>query len=289
MNKAEIKFLCQQYRLKPSKSKGQNFLIDSSVLPKMAQAAGLTKKDHVLEIGPGFGILTEQLIKESQKVLCVELDKNLFQFINQKFQDQSKIEIINADILKIKNQDLVEKLNSQEYKVIANLPYNISKPVLRKFLSYEPKPELMVLMLQKEVAEKIIGRFGKMSVLSMSVKFYAQAEIVCPVAKNSFYPEPAVDSAVVKIVLRKKLPDEFLKILSPQEIKNFDEKKFWQLVKIGFSSPRKQLHNNLSAGYKLNPTEMKNLLIKAKIKPEERAENLNMTDWALLYQQLVVY
>lgn len=282
----EIKKICQQYGIKPSKSKGQNFLIDYNALGEIVKAAGLTKGDYVLEIGPGLGILTEKLIQLSKKVLSVELDKSLVVFLNKKFKANKNLEILQADILKIKNQALTEKLGTQNYKLVANLPYNITKAVLRKFLSFDPKPQEIVVLVQKEVAQKIVAQPGKMSVLSLSVQFYGQPEIIGYVPKESFYPAPKVESAILKIKLRQeKLPPEIVKISAKKE---FIEKKFWQLIKIGFSSPRKQLQNNLAAGFKLSKENVKNKLKSANLPLEIRAQDLSLTDWAYLYQKFMV-
>ena len=282
MNLKEIKKLIKDYKLKPAKAKGQNFLINHEVLKKIAKTANLTKNDYILEIGPGFGILTEALLKSSKKVLAVELDKRLAYFLKQKFKGQKNLEILEADILKIKNFDLAKKLGNQKYKIVANLPYAISKPVLKKFLTYEPKPELMVVLLQKEVAEKIVAQSGKMSLLSLSVQFYGQAKIIDYVAKQNFYPQPQVESAILKIKINQTLPAEI------SRIKNFEEKKFWQIVKIGFSSPRKQLQNNLSAGLKLDKHIVKDKLKLAKLEENIRPEDLTFKNWADIYQQFMV-
>ncbi len=282
MQKNEIKKMCQKYGIRPSRNKGQNFLTDKKVLEKIAETANLNKNDYVLEIGPGFGILTEKLIEFSKRVLVIELDKGLACFLKQKFKGIKNLGILQADILEIKNSDLAKELQSDKYKVVANLPYLITKPVLKKFLTYEPKPGIMVVLVQKEVAQKIVAKPGKMSLLSLSVQFYGQAQIIDYISAKSFYPQPKVDSAILKIKLSQTLP------AAVSKIKNFKENKFWQLVKIGFSSPRKQLQNNLAAGLKLDKQIVKNKLKSAQLKENIRAQDLSLKNWADIYQQFVV-
>jgi len=282
-NLIEIKTLCQQYGIRPSKAKGQNFLINKNVLDKILQAANLTKKDHVLEIGPGLGILTQELIKNCKKVLAVELDKKIFFYLKQSLRANKNLELLQQDILKLKNQEIVEKLKSENYKVVANLPYNITKPVIRKFLEYDPKPELIVVLVQKEVAEKIIVKDKKNSILSLAVQFSGQASIIDLVPKQNFYPQPQVESAILKIEVNKEpIPLEIKQILAKKG-KNFQLKEFWRLIKIGFSSPRKQLHNNLTNGFSFTNTQIKGIFEKCKLRPDIRAENLSLVDWANLY------
>lgn len=289
MNLTEIKYFCKKYGVKPSKAKGQNFLINQNILAKIVQAADLQKTDYVLEIGPGFGVLTEELVKQTKKVVSVELDKNLIYFLKQKFKGVKNLEFVEADILKIKNEEIVKKLKSEKYKVVANLPYNITKPVLRKFLSFDPKPKQLTILIQKEVAQKIVAKPGKMNLLSLTVLFYAHPALIDYVAKANFYPQPKVDSAILNIKLRtEKIPAEIQAVLNQETINKFEEKKFWQLIKIGFSSPRKQLHNNLSAGLKLANSDLRKILKLNGLREDIRAQDLSLQDWAKLYQKLMV-
>jgi len=283
----EIKYLLNQYGLRPSKSKGQNFLINANVLQKIIKAADLSQNDYVLEIGPGLGVLTEELIKRSKKVLSIELDKGLVYFLRQKFRGVKNLEILEADILQIRNEEIVKLLNCYNfgYKVVANLPYNITKPVLQKFLKHEPKPEEMTVLTQKEVAQKITAKPGEMNILGISVQFYSRPQIIGYVAKDDFYPVPQVESAILKIKLRpEKIPRELSAILPKS---GFEEKKIWQLIKIGFSSPRKQLQNNLAAGFKLSKEEVKKKLKLANLQAEIRPQNLSLADWARLYLEFM--
>ncbi|MCX6744232.1 MAG: 16S rRNA (adenine(1518)-N(6)/adenine(1519)-N(6))-dimethyltransferase RsmA [Candidatus Parcubacteria bacterium] len=284
----EIKKLINDYGLKPSKGKGQNFLIDDNVLAKIMATADLSPEDYVLEIGPGFGVLTQELIKTGKKVLSVELDTRLVFYIKRKFKGVSNWELLEGDILKIKNEQLAEKLGSKKYKLVANLPYAITKPILQKFLSYDPKPREMVILVQKEVAEKIVAKPGEMSILAISVQYYGQPQLINIVSKESFFPVPKVDSAILQIVLRQTdIPAEFSQIFTQIQIQNYQEKRFWQLVKIGFSSPRKQLQNNLANGLKITNAEVKNRLEKAGLQELCRAQDLSLLDWGNIYQQFI--
>ncbi|MDD5341366.1 MAG: 16S rRNA (adenine(1518)-N(6)/adenine(1519)-N(6))-dimethyltransferase RsmA [Patescibacteria group bacterium] len=257
---------------------GQNFLINEAVLEKIVRAADLRADDCVLEIGPGFGILTEELIEKVKKVLAIELDKRLVYFLKQKFKRQNNLEILQSDVLKIKNQEIFDKLagGSGGYKIVANLPYNITGAALKKFLSYNPKPTEMILLLQKEVAQRILAKPRKMSLLSLSVQFYGEAELVSLVSKESFYPRPKVDSAIIKIRIKK------------EAISGLVENEFWRLARIGFSSPRKQLQNNLSSGLKIDKEKAKNALKYAKLEPNCRPSDLNLAQWISLYQKIMV-
>jgi len=285
----EIKYLLHQYGIKPSKGKGQNFLISQNVIKKIIEAADLKKEDCILEIGPGFGILTEELLKTCQKVLAVELDKNLVFFIRKKFKGAKNLIILENDILKIKNEGIVKLLNCQNagYKVVANLPYAITKPIIKKFLTYKPKPKEMVILVQKEVAQKIAAKPGQMSLLSLSVQVYGQIKIIDYVAKSNFYPQPEVDSAILKIRLWPQFfAPEIVKFLG--EKGKFDEKNFWQIVKFGYSSPRKQLQNNLAAGLKLSKNEVKKALKLANLNEKIRAQELTLQNWVFLYSYFMV-
>ena len=251
--------------IKPNKKLGQNFLIDKSVLEKIIAAANLFKKDIVLEIGPGLGILTIELAKRVKQVIAVEKDKTLCQRLKDILEAEgiNNVKMINKDVLQISNfQFLISN-----YKIIANLPYYITSPVIRKFLEIKHRPKLMILMVQKEVAQRIVAKPPKMNILSVAVQFYAKSEIVAYVNKKSFWPQPKVDSAIIKIIPRKSA------LLSA----SFRD-KFFELVKAGFSSKRKMLKNNLKIE--------KSMLKKLGINPQARAENLSIKEWLKLYEML---
>jgi 16S rRNA (adenine1518-N6/adenine1519-N6)-dimethyltransferase len=274
-----LKDLLASYSIYPSKSKGQNFLISREALEEIVKVADLQPEDLVVEIGPGVGVLTRELAARVKKVLAVELDRPLIKVLKQTLRDFNNVEILEGDILHIKNQELAERLknqkigDSQGYKVVANLPYNLTGRVIKKFLSYDPKPQAMTLLLQKEVVERILAKPGGMSLLAVSAQLYSRPESGGIITRENFYPEPEVDSAIVNF---KNINTDFLRQ------NGLDEKKFWQIVRIGFASRRKQLQNNLAGGLKKDKEEVKNILIKAKFDLKCRAEDLAVKDWLKL-------
>ena len=272
-----IKNLLKKQGTAPLKGLGQNFLIDKSVLEKIIKSANLEKNDIVLEIGPGIGTLTQELAKKVKKVVAVEKDKKMIEILKETFGDVKNVDIVQEDILKSNIQNLI---SNTSYKVVANLPYYIVSPVIRKFLETENPPKEIILMVQKEVAQRICAKPPNMSILAVSVQFYSKPEILFYVSKNSFWPRPEVDGAVIKIV-----PRRFRVFVSRQ----FCE-RFFRIVRAGFSHPRKQLANNLSKGLalslpnglKLDKKEAENWLLENKIKPAQRAETLTIKDWIRL-------
>lgn len=263
---------------------GQNFLRDQEVLEKIIASANLKSTDLVVEIGPGEGVLTEKLFKNTGKVLAIEIDEALANKLKKQYKNSKKIEIINADILKINLPELIKQNNFQNlpagrqgYKVVANIPYYITSPIIQLFLETEFPPSEMILMVQKEVAERICARVGQMSILAVSVQYYAKPELLFYVDKKSFFPVPEVDSAVIKIS----------KINNQQTINNKEETKhFFRIVKAGFSAKRKTLVNNLSSSLQLGKYEVEEKLKKIDITPNQRAQELCIEDWKKLVKLL---
>ena len=318
----ELKSLLARFHIKPDKRLGQNFLLSEGVLDKIVAAAALTKQDRVLEIGPGLGILTKRLAQEAGEVMAIEKDRKLARALNKIFKNYKNIKIIQGDALFF--NPTVYGLQSTNYKLVANIPYYLTGQILQKFLSPTslptslhrlergapspgdgeglrerswPRPSLMVLLLQKEVAERITAKPGQMSILAVSVQFYADPEIVAVVPKENFYPPPEVDSAIVKITpLSSPLAKGGKRGVGLQ----VNEKKFFQLVKIGFQSKRKQLHNNLRALPLTLPSpargeggrrpgegrDYKQLLQDLGLNPLARAQDLSLPDWGKLYERL---
>jgi len=264
-----ISKLLKKYNLKPSKRLGQNFLIDKSVLKKIIEAADLTREDIVLEIGPGLGILTLELTKKVKKVIAIEKDRILCQVLRDILRAEkiNNVEVINNDVLKMTNDQfpMTNQIPNTNYKIVANLPYYITSPVIRKFLETKNPPRLMVLMLQKEVAQRICAAPPRMNLLAVAVQFYSDSQIISYVSKKSFYPQPRVDSAIIKIIPRKSA------LLSAL----FCD-KFFELVKMGFSSKRKMLKNNLPE------IDFEKLGLNSKI----RAENLSISEWLKVFHSV---
>ncbi|MDD3284156.1 MAG: 16S rRNA (adenine(1518)-N(6)/adenine(1519)-N(6))-dimethyltransferase RsmA [Patescibacteria group bacterium] len=254
-------------KILPSKSKGQNFLISENILEKIIDSSDLKQGDNILEVGPGIGTLTRELVKKDINLKVVELDKNLVKFLKP-LSESKNFEIIELDILKINPEEVFLKEFLENYKIISNLPYNITSMFLRIFLGQKYKPKEMILMLQKEVVNRIINKDGKWSKLSIMCNLYSHTEYLFDVKRDSFYPSPDVDSAVIKFSIYKKSP-----------FANFDEKKFWQFVKIGFSSKRRTLINNLSIGLNINKDVLKTTFFKLGFDENVRAEKLSINDW----------
>jgi 16S rRNA (adenine1518-N6/adenine1519-N6)-dimethyltransferase len=267
---ARTKRLLASYGLHAKKGLGQNFLIDGSVLKIIAGAAELTPTDTVIEVGPGLGILTETLAKQAGKVIAVELDNNLAGILKNNFSGFDKVAIINGDILKINPSEILGK--QTEYKVVANLPYYITSAVIRHFLESPVNPNIMVLMVQKEVAQQITAQPGEMSLLSVSVQLYGKPTLVSKVAAGCFYPAPNVDSAILKIDVYPR-----------PKVHTNDITAFFNIVRAGFSANRKQLPNSLANGLKVPKTEIMPLLEQAGIDPKRRAETLTIDEWGVLY------
>ena len=241
---------------------GQNFLADERILGKIINAAEINSGDTILEIGPGTGILTKELAKYAGKVVAVEKDKKIIGLLKENLKDCRNVEIINADILKTDTGSLI----SGAYKIVANLPYYITSPIIRKFLEAKIPPQLMVLMVQKEVGQRICANPPRMNLLAVSVQFYGTPEIISYVSKNSFWPAPKVDSAIIKIT-------------PATGKKSIDADLFFKIVKAGFSQPRKQLAGNLSKILNIDKQKTAAWLLLNNISPNQRAETLAVKDW----------
>lgn len=269
---SQIKLLCTQYDIAPTKSRGQNFLIDENIIDQIIAAARLSSRDVVLEVGPGFGVLTYDLSKSVKKLIAVELDYKLMGYLQTEFSAMKNVEVVSGDILKLNMVDL--GFTDHKYKIVSNLPYNITSKFLRVFLELQVNsPDEMVLMVQKEVGERIVAGSGAMSLLSLMVQFYAKPEILFPVSKNCFWPVPQVDSVVMRIKRRAKTP-------------NIDPKEFWRLAHMGFASKRKQLHNNLAGGLHKSAQEVKTAIVKTGFDERARAQDLGVEDWVRLLSSL---
>jgi 16S rRNA (adenine1518-N6/adenine1519-N6)-dimethyltransferase len=269
--------LLRRSGLRARKGLGQHFLVDEVALQKIVDAAALSREDTIIEVGPGLGILTAELAKRAGWVIAIELDDQLAEIL-RKTLPYDNVVIINEDVLGTNPQALLEGKapgfpEGLRYKVVANLPYYITSPVLRHFLEASVKPELMVVMVQKEVAEAIAAGPGRRSLLSISVQFYGNPTIVVRLPADSFYPAPAVDSAVVKIEVYPR---------PPVEVADIDG--FFRLVRAGFTAARKQAANSLAQGLGRPKQEVAAGLKQAGIDPQRRAETFTLEEWATLYR-----
>jgi len=263
--------LLRQFDLRARKGLGQHFLIDGEVLKRITSAAELTPADVIVEVGPGLGVLTRELAQKAGRVIAIELDSKLAAALEQTLASFNNVTIINDDVLRIEPKDLVTEPKTG-YKVVANLPYYITSPVLRHFLEASAKPQLMLVMVQKEVAEAIVARPGGMSLLSVSIQFYGEPRIIGYVPAQCFYPAPKVDSAILRI-------DPY-----PQPAVAVDEESFFELVRAGFTAPRKQLANSLAQGLGVVKGKALSLLETAGIVSQRRAETLSLEEWARLWR-----
>ncbi len=264
------------------KSLGQNFLNDEKFLDMIVNAANLEIQDNVLEIGPGTGLLTDQLIKIPKKVICIEKDQRMVKFLNEKYfsnggnKKRESLKIVERDFLEINLPEFLKENNFCDYKVVANIPYYITGKIFRLLLETEIQPKLIVLLIQKEVAKRVTCEIGAMNILAVSVQYYCKVELVDIVPKTAFYPSPKVDSAIIfaKPFGSKKRESKKL------------EKEFFQVVKSGFSSPRKKLLNNLVIGLKKDKNEIIDIFNDFGWNENVRAQNLSIQEWRNLRDRI---
>lgn len=265
-----VREILNKYKFKFSKSLGQNFLIDGNIVRNIVEAGDITKEDNVLEIGPGIGTLTEELSLKAKKVVAVELDYSLLPILDETLRNYDNVEIVHGDILKVDIDKLIdEKLEGGPIKVVANLPYYVTTPIIAKLIEEDYNIESIIVMIQKEVADRIVAGSGSKQYGSLSVftNFYTIPEIMIRVPKTVFMPQPKVDSAVIKLILKKELPD-------------IDRQLFFKVVRSAFGKRRKTILNSLSSGeLELDKEVIKNTLEKLDIPLEMRAENLNIEDF----------
>lgn len=271
LNDGEIKNLLREKKIHLHKHWGQNFLFSFLFLQKILEAADLKDEDVVLEIGAGLGNLTFELAEKVKRVIAIEKDKRLVEILKELAKEKRvfNLQIICGDILK-KLKYLEKKILPADYKVVANIPYYLTSRLLKNILQLKNKPLLIVLTVQKEVAERICAKPPKMNLLAISVQFYAEAKIIGYISKKFFWPQPKVDSAIIKIVPKKV-----------SFSKNF-ERLFFKIVRVGFSHPRKQLINNLSKCFDFDKNEIREWLLKNQIGVNKRAENLSLEEWQRL-------
>ncbi len=262
LSKKEIILLLEQYDARPLKKMGQNFLIDKNIIDKIISL--VEPDDIVVEVGPGLGSITLGLEKKVKELICIEKDKKMVEILEKKiFPNNSKIKIIKGDILK---EEIKIK---KKYKVVANVPFYITSPMIRRFLEEKNPPEEMILLIQKEVAKRICSKPPEMNILALSVQFYADPKIIFPISRNSFWPLPNVDSAIINI---KKTDRKY----------DVDPILFFKVLRSGFSRPRAQLLNNISNGLKLSREEAKKLLLESNVNPIRRAETLSLEEWIII-------
>lgn len=257
--------------MKTKKSLGQHFLNSPKIIADIVSAGKINKKDLVVEIGPGEGVLTKAILETGVKTITVEKDDRLIPFLEEKFSKEissGQLKLIHNDIL---NTDMSKSLFDikKTYKVVANIPYYITGQIIRMFLETDSQPESMTLLVQKEVAERIVAKDGKESLLSLSVKIYGEPKIIRTVGRGAFNPQPNVDSAVLNI-----------ERISKKKLGGVNEKLFFNILHAGFAHKRKQLLPNLSSLYKKD--DLLRIFEVCKINPKSRAEDLALETWVKL-------
>lgn len=272
----ETKFIMNKYNITASKSLGQNFLIDSEVVSGIVDNAEVSKEDLVIEIGPGLGTLTSLLLERAGKVICIELDKRMVNIITDRFALYENFEVINEDVLKVPLKSIIEENlrvhNLRNAKVVANLPYYITTPIIMKLLEDRLNLQSITVMVQKEVAERLTETPGgkDTGAITYSINYFADSEIVIQVPNTSFIPAPEVNSAVMKLTLLEK-PRVIVK----------DEKNLFNIIKIAFMQKRKTLVNSLKNGNILDGKEsIEKMLTELNIDLKARAENLTLEQFA---------
>jgi len=267
-NPVTLRAILRRHGLRPNKSFGQNFLLDRQILQAIIAAAELEAEENVLEVGSGTGALTVELAQRARRIVAVELDRNILPVLRETTTRLSNVAIVPRDLLEIEPQAI---FGGEPYKLVANLPYYITALTLRHFLEAATPPRLLVVMVQKEVAERITAGPGDLSLLGLSVQFYGTPRIISPVPASAFYPPPRVDSAIIRVDLFPEPP-----------LASEARTRFFGIAHAGFAEKRKQLHNSLARNLKLPQETVSHWLAEAGIDPARRAEMLSLDDWLRL-------
>lgn len=273
---SKTKSILSKYQISANKRFGQNFLIDDNILQNIVDVSDLNNNELVIEIGPGLGNLTEYLIKVAGHVLLIEIDKNMIDILNDRFSEVTNYSLINKDILKVNIDSLIEELENRlnkkfkSVKVVANLPYYITTPILFKLLQDSKRVSQIVVMVQKEVAERMVAKYKTKDygILTVMVEYLSEAEIKIIVPNSSFIPSPNVTSAVIKLIKNKRYNCS-------------DEDKLFKLIHSAFAQRRKKMINSLvdKKFLNLSKDELINIFKKLDIKETARAEELKITDF----------
>jgi len=271
-NIRELRNFLYAHHIRPNKAFGQNFIVDHSILLRIVEAAEIHVDDQVLELGAGTGVLTRELAKHARRVVAVELEREMLSLLVKTTRNYTNVELLERNLLYV---DPTEVFGSEPYKLVANLPYYITAPTFRHFLESANPPRLFVVMVQYEVAQRIVAGPCDMSLLGVSIQFYGRPSIIEYVPARAFYPAPKVDSAILRIDLKDEVP------LTPGQ-----RDSFFRLVQAGFSQRRKQVHNSLTHGLHRKNVEVQAGLLAANIDPSRRAETLSIEDWLRLWHEM---
>ena len=273
--------------IKPKKSLGQNFLINEGVYRKIVTALDIKTGDKILEVGPGLGTLTQYLADTGAEIVAVEKDDVLAGYLLQKFNTKKNVKIVGDDILKFNPETC--SLKPVTYKVVGNIPYYLTSHLLRTVFEKWPRPELIVLMIQKEVAQRIVAKPPHMSLLAVSIQYYAQPKIISYVSHGNFYPPPEVDSALIRLMPRLQVTGYRLRGEGGNkkpETWTLKPDAFFRVVRTGFAGKRKQLGNNLARGLKLEKNFVEEKLQSIGIDSKRRAETITLGEWGKLANTL---
>ncbi len=266
-----------RHGLRARKGLGQHFLVDGRALGRVVVAADLEPGDTVIEVGPGLGVLTRELVRRAGRVIAIEADAGMVAALSELAAGSPNLTIVHGDVMRIDPASVLPAPGAGgalAYKVVANIPYYITSAVLRHFLEASPPPALMVVMVQKEVGKAIVAGPGDMGLLAISVQFYGRPSIVARVPARSFYPPPKVDSVILRVDVYQRPPVDVP-----------GSRAFFDTVRAGFSAPRKQLRNSLAQGLAIGTDEAAGLLQGAGIDPRRRAETLSLEEWARLCRE----
>ena len=279
----ETKYIMKKYRIKANKSLGQNFLINETVVEKIIENSQISKDDLVIEIGPGLGTLTKYLLEKAQKVICIELDKKMIKILKDRFSLYENFDLINNDVLRVNLKELINEEKSKSsiknVKIVANLPYYITTPIIMKLLEEKLDLESITVMIQKEVADRLIAIPGEKETgaITYSVYYYATSEEILEVPNNAFIPEPEVTSKVIKLNIRKQ---------APVEVKS--RKVMFKIIKCAFLQRRKTLLNALvNANVFSCKEEGINVLKKLNLDENIRAEKLSLENFAQISNMIL--
>ena len=263
--------------VKAKKSLGQNFLADATVIERILATAEISPEDRIFEIGPGTGRLTDALNGRAKKIVAMELDHQLVERLTKHFEASEGVSILEGNILDVNLNEMLgtAEFESGKYKVVANIPYYITAPIIRTLLSLETVPKSLTLMVQKEVAERITAKPGDMSLLSIMVQYYSDARIAFTVPKTAFDPVPKVDSAVVHLIPKRHYDAE-------------EDRKLFRVARAGFAARRKTLANNLASSLHLEKSAVLSILEECRLLTDIRAQALSLSDWMRVQEKLSV-
>lgn len=278
----ETMFLLKKYHITANKNLGQNFLIEDAVINETIESVSITKEDLMIEIGPGLGTLTKKLLEKAKKVIAIELDNRMIDILKERFSLYDNFEVILEDVLKVNLKELIKKEKEEnkinQVKVVANLPYYITTPIIMKLLEDQLEIESITVMVQKEVAKRLTAVPGEKlaGAITYAVSYYCETQEIIEVPKESFIPMPEVESEVIKLILRKE---------PPIEVEN--EEIFFKLIKASFMQRRKTLLNGLSNAGIIEKEKLRNILKELNINENIRGETLTMNQFAQITKKIM--